>query len=87
MPLTDTAAKNAKPRAKGYKLSDERGLCLEVTPSGGKWWRFCYRFDDKEKMLSLGTYPYVSLKKARERRDDARKLVADGINPSEARKA
>jgi integrase len=87
MPLTDTAIRNAKPGAKPAKLFDERGLYLIVTPSGGKWWRFRYKFDSKEKLLSLGVYPDVGLKDARQRRDDARKLVADGIDPGENRKA
>lgn len=87
MPLTDTAIRNAKPGAKSAKLFDERGLYLEVTPTGGKWWRFRYRFGGKAKLLSMGTYPDIGLAKARERRDEARKLVADGIDPSEHRKA
>lgn len=87
MSLTDTAIKNAKPGAKPVKLSDEKGLFLLVTPAGGKWWRLKYRFGGKEKLLSLGTYPEVSLKDARQRRDDARKLLADGIDPGENRKA
>lgn len=87
MPLTDTAIRNAKPGAKPAKLFDERGLFLLVTPAGGKWWRLKYRFDNKEKLLSLGTYPDVSLKDARGRRDAARKLLADGIDPGENRKA
>jgi len=87
MPLTDTAIRNAKPGAKPAKLFDERGLFLIVTPTGGKWWRFRYKFDDKEKLLSLGVYPDVGLKDARQRRDDARKLLADGIDPGENRKA
>jgi integrase len=87
MPLTDTAIRTAKPGSNPRKLSDERGLFLLVTPTGGKWWRLKYRFDDKEKMLSLGTYPDVGLKDARLRRDDARKLLADGIDPAENRKA
>jgi len=87
MPLTDTAIRNAKPGEKPVKLFDERWLYLEVSPAGGKWWRLKYRFDGKEKRLSLGVYPDVSLKDARERRDAARKLVADGIDPSENRKA
>ncbi len=87
MPLTDTAVRNAKPGAKPAKLSDERGLFLIVTPEGGKWWRFRYSFGGKEKLLSLGTYPDVSLAGARDRRDQARKLLADGIDPSEQRKA
>ena len=87
MPLTDTAVKNAKPAVKPTKLYDERGLFLIVTPSGGKWWRFRYRFDDKEKLLSLGVYPDIGLKDARQRRDDARKLLANSIDPGENRKA
>lgn len=87
MPLTDTAIRNAKPGDKTIKLFDERGLYLEVSPAGGKWWRLKYRFDGKEKRLSLGVYPDVSLKDARERRDTARKLLADGTDPSENRKA
>ena len=87
MPLTDTAIRNAKPGAKPTKLFDERGLFLIVTPTGGKWWRFRYKFDDKEKLLSLGVYPDVGLKDARQRRDDARKLLADGIDPGANRKA
>lgn len=85
--LTDTAVKAAKPQAKPYKLSDERGLFLLVTPAGGKWWRLKYRVGGKEKLLSLGTYPDVGLKEARTRRDDARKLKAEGVDPGEARKA
>lgn len=87
MPLTDTAVRNAKPGEKPAKLFDERGLFLIVTPTGGKWWRFRYKFDNKEKLLSLGVYPDVGLKDARERRDAARKLLADGIDPGENRKA
>ncbi len=87
MPLSDTAIKNAKPGVKPMKLADEKGLFLLITPSGGKWWRFKFRFDGKEKLLSLGTYPEVSLKDARQRRDDARKLVANDVDPSENRKA
>jgi integrase len=87
MPLTDTAVKNAKPGAKPLKLADEKGMFLLVTPTGGKWWRLKYRFGGKEKLLSFGTYPEVSLKDARKRRDDARKLLADGVDPGENRKA
>ncbi|MHB8347068.1 MAG: tyrosine-type recombinase/integrase [Acidiferrobacterales bacterium] len=86
-PLTDTAVRQAKVHEKAAKLFDERGLYLEVTPTGGKWWRLKYRFNDKEKRLSLGVYPDVSLKEARDRRDAARKLLTDGIDPSENRKA
>lgn len=86
MALTDTAIRNAKPGAKPAKMFDERGLFLIVTPSGGKWWRFRYKFDGKEKLLSLGVYPDIGLKDARDRRDEARKLLADGIDPGENRK-
>jgi len=87
MPLTDTTIRTTKPGAKPSKLFDERGLFLIVTPAGGKWWRLKYRFEGKEKLLSLGTYPDVTLKDARERRDSARKQLADGIDPSHSRKA
>ena len=87
MPLTDTAVRNAKPADKARKLFDSGGLYLEVAPSGGKWWRLKYRFEGKEKRLSLGVYPDVSLKDARDRRDEARKLLANEIDPSENRKA
>lgn len=87
MALTDSAIRNAKPTEKQRKVADEKGLFLLVSPSGGKWWRLKYRFGGKEKLLSLGTYPEVGLKDARERRDAARRLLADGIDPSENRKA
>ena len=86
MPLTDTKIKNAKPQDKQYKLYDTAGLFMIVSPAGGKWWRFKYRFDGKGKTISMGTYPEVALAKARERRDKARAQVADGIDPSQARK-
>lgn len=95
MPLSDTKIKNAKPGVKPdgtvtdkpYRISDERGLYLEVSPKGGKYWRFKYRINGKEKRLSLGVYPDVPLKLARERRDEYRRKVADRIDPSELRKA
>lgn len=87
MPLTDTALRNAKPKDKPYKLADEKGLFLLVHPNSGKYWRFKYRYDGKEKLLALGVYPDVSLKDARERRDNARKQVAADIDPSQHRKA
>jgi integrase len=87
MPLTDTAVRNAKPGVKPVKLFDERGLFLLVTPAGSKWWRLRYRLGGKEKLLSLGVYPAVSLKAAREKRDDARKLLAAEVDPSAQRKA
>ena len=85
MPLTDTKVRTAKPKDKSYKLFDGRGLYLEV--SGGKWWRYKYRFGGKEKRISLGIYPEVSLKDARQRCEEARKLLANGVDPSEHRKA
>tara|TARA_R110002073_G_scaffold84268_1_gene201014 strand:+ start:697 stop:1914 length:1218 start_codon:yes stop_codon:yes gene_type:complete len=87
MALFDTALRNAKPGLKPYKLYDEKGLFLIVTPAGGKWWRYRYKFNGKEKELSFGTYPDVGLQKARDKRDAARKLLADGVDPSEHRKA
>src|SRR3569623_2494148 len=87
MALTDSAIRSAKPSDKPRMMADEIGLFLLVTPNGGKWWRLKYRFGGKEKLLSLGVYPDVGLKDARERRDEARKLLADGIDPSEHRKA
>lgn len=87
MALTNTAITNAKPATKPFKLADEKGMFLLVTPSGGKWWRLKYRFGGKEKLLSLGIYPEVSLKAARDRRDEARKLLAEGVDPGENRKA
>lgn len=87
MPLTDAAIRKAKPSTKAQRLYDQRGLYLELSPSGGRWWRFKYAIDGKEKRLSLGTYPDTSLANAREKRDDARKLVAAGIDPSVQRKA
>jgi hypothetical protein len=88
MPLTDIAIKAAKTTAKPIKLFDAGGLFLIVAPSGGKWWRFKYRFQGKAKTLSLGTYPTVSLKDARERRDELRRQLArGGIDPGLVRKA
>lgn len=87
MPLTDTAVRNAKPGEKPVRLFDGGGMYLEVAPSGGKWWRLKYRFGGKEKRLSLGVYPDIGLKGARERRDAARRLLADGTDPGENRKA
>ena len=87
MPLTDTAIRKAKPADKPVRLYDERGLYLEITPSGGKWWRFKFRVNGKENLLSMGTYPDVGLKQARERRDAARQQLVEGIDPSAARKA
>lgn len=87
MPLSDAKIKNAKPKVKSYRIYDERGLYLEVSPKGGKWWRFKYRFRGKEKRISLGTYPDTKLGKAREKRDEARRLVSEDIDPSQYKKA
>lgn len=87
MPLTDTAIRNARPREKAYKLADEKGLFLLVNPNGAKWWRHKFRIDGKEKLLSLGVYPDVGLKEARQKRDDTRKMLAEGIDPGAQRKA
>jgi integrase len=87
MPLTDKAVRNTKPGDRPIKLFDGGGLFLIVASAGGKWWRFKYRFAGKEKLISLGTYPEVALKEARDRRDSARKQLASGIDPSAARKA
>nr|WP_284508095.1 integrase arm-type DNA-binding domain-containing protein [Caballeronia sp. AZ1_KS37] len=84
--LTDVAIRNARSREKAYRLTDGAGMYLEVTPSGGKHWRLKYRFSGKEKRLALGSYPLVSLKDARRRRDDARRLLANGIDPGAERR-
>ncbi|MBI5611909.1 MAG: tyrosine-type recombinase/integrase [Gammaproteobacteria bacterium] len=81
MPISDTTVRNAKPREKSYRLADARGMYLEVTPAGGKYWRMKYRVSGKEKRLALGVYPDVSLAQARERCGQARKLLADGVDP------
>ena len=83
VPLTDTAIRGCKPRAKPYKLADEKGLFLLVQPSGGKLWRLKYRVAGVEKKLALGTYPELALKDVREKRDIARKLIASGGDPAE----
>lgn len=87
MPLTDTAIRKATPGPKTRKLSDGKGLYLELSPAGGRWWRLKYRIAGVEKRISLGTYPETSLKAAREKMEEARALVAQGIDPSQARKA
>jgi integrase len=76
-----------KPQAKSVRLSDGRGMYLEISPAGGKWWRFKYRFAGKERRISLGVYPDVPLAAAREKREEARRQVAAGIDPGEQRKA
>jgi integrase len=87
MPLTVIKAKNAKPGDRPLKLSDGGGLYLLVHPAGGKYWRLKYRFQGKEKVLALGTFPEVSLAEARDGRDAARKHLKDGFDPGEAKKA
>jgi integrase len=87
MPLTDTTARNAKAAANPRKLSDGGGLFLLVQPNRSKLWRLAYRFAGKQKTLALGVYPTVSLAEARGSRDDAKKLLAHGIDPSAQRKA
>src|SRR6185437_12910599 len=85
--LNEAKIRSARPQERAYKLFDERGLFMLVTPTGGRLWRFRYRLGGVEKLLTLGAYPDVSLKRAREKRDDARKLVADGIDPADKRQA
>ena len=87
MPLSDIKIKNAKPRDKDYKLSDEKGLFLLIKPAGGKYWRFKYRVDGKEKLMALGIYPETSLALARTKRDEARTLIANDVDPMANKKA
>lgn len=87
IPLSETKVRTARGKEKPYKLFDVDGLYLLVTEKGGKWWRFKYHFNGKEKLLSLGTYPEISLANVRVRRDEARKLVANGVDPGAFRKA
>lgn len=86
MALTLFSIQNAKPRGKPYKLTDGNGLHLLVNPNGSKLWRLRYRFDGKQLMIGFGSYPEVSLASARDKREEARKLVAAGTNPSQKRK-
>jgi integrase len=85
--LTETAIKAAKGADKPYKLFDEKSLFLLVNPTGARLWRLKYRLHGKEKLLAIGSYPDITLKRAREKRDDARKLIADGIDPSVKKKS
>lgn len=87
MPLTDSAIKTAKPKDKPYKLSDAQGLYLLVNPNGSKLWRLKYRVAGKEKGLSFGAYPTVTLSQARQRRDEARKQLIEGVDPGAEKKA
>jgi len=86
LPLTDVQLRNAKPKEKPFKLSDGGGLYLEVLPTGGKSWRFKYLFQGKEKRLVFGLWPDLSLKRARQYKEDARSLVAQGVDPGQKRK-
>ncbi|HYV35181.1 MAG TPA: integrase arm-type DNA-binding domain-containing protein [Gemmataceae bacterium] len=86
MSLSDAKVRNAKPRAKPYKMADGEGLFLVVKPSGGKYWRLRYFFTGKEKLLALGVYPAVTLAVARDRRAEARRAVAAGNDPSEVKR-
>src|SRR3954469_4165414 len=87
MQLTDAAIRAVKPANRPKKHFDGDGLFLLVAPAGGKWWRLKYFHGGREKSISLGTYPETSLARARIKRDDARKLLADGIDPSAKRRA
>ncbi|EFL7397753.1 integrase arm-type DNA-binding domain-containing protein [Escherichia coli] len=87
MSLTDIKAKNAKPLEKEYKLTDGFGMFLRVTPKGSKYWQMAYRFEGKQKLFSIGVYPAVSLSDARQRRDEARRLLAQGIDPNAKKQA
>jgi integrase len=84
--LTDLKLKRAARRDKPYKISDQNGLFVLVSPNGSKLWRLAFRFDGKQQLLALGAYPEVSLREARDKRDDARRLLASGINPAFHRK-
>ena len=86
MPLTVTEIKAFKPKEKSYKKADSKGLYVEVPSNGSKLWRLKYRFGGKEKRLALGSWPEISLAKARELRDDARRKIAEGIDPAMERK-
>ncbi|HEX7082356.1 MAG TPA: integrase arm-type DNA-binding domain-containing protein [Gammaproteobacteria bacterium] len=87
MPLTKKKIEDAEPRETPRKLADAGGLYLEITPAGGRYWRWKYRYAGKEKRLALGVYPEVTLSEARERREEARRLLRDGIDPGEHKKA
>jgi len=87
LPLTDIQARNAKPKEKDYKLSDGQGLYLLVNTNGGKLWRLDYSYAGKRKTLALGSYPTLSLADARQRREDAKKLIANGVDPGELKKS
>ena len=85
--LSDADVRAAKPKDKPYKMKDAHGLCLLVKPTGGRLWRYNYRFRGKQKTLALGAYPDVPLKRARERLQEARQSLADGVDPGDVKKA
>lgn len=87
MALTDTTIRKAKPTTKRYKLHDSRGLFMIVAPGGGKWWRLKYQWNAREKTVSLGVYPEVSLALARDKREELRSMIRKGIDPSAQRDA
>jgi integrase len=87
MSLTDTEARKARPTAKPYKLADSGGLFLAVMPAGGKLWRWKYRFEGREKLMALGSYPEISLAEARSRHAEGRRLLAAGVDPMAQRRA
>lgn len=82
MPLTETRLRALKPKDKPYKVADDRGLYIEVSPAGGKLWRFRYRIGPVEKKLSIGAYPEISLKQARQTAYEARHKIASGGDPA-----
>lgn len=86
MPLTDISVRHAKPRDKSYKMADMLGLYIQVLPSGAKLWKMKYRLDGREKKLSFGEYPRVSLREARRRRDEARDSLSKGTDPAYEKK-
>ena len=87
MALTDLKVRNIKPTDKTQKISDGAGLILHVTPAGGKYWRFNYRYDNKQKTLSFGVYPQVSLSEARKKRLDAKQQLSEGVDPGFTKQA
>src|SRR5687768_10561132 len=87
MPLSDVRCRNALSAEKPRKIADGGGLFLYVTPAGGRLWRLSYRFGGKQKTLAFGSYPEVGLKEARNRREDAKLLLQDGVDPGERKKA